>query len=408
MMKVRKRFTATAVPAPLIESLTSIVSLRTVQHGKPHDHPKAQIKRHSSTSTRTEWRSKSCISATNPAQMLQTIRAYTLCARLQNRGRVPQGRVNYILVFHFPLPWCGGTVVLLNGTEDNLLPEPMLPPKKYHLFHRNSFGFRVHDVDVIPRLQQKRDVGLPQCSVRHMGGLGDTIFCEVSQLLRNVMEETGGVFTWIVCGSQSEGGGWGLGSNSVSRISATINDEFSGSFEGGLDRDDVRELRTPHGTEKAYEEHIRNRASSDKSEEQIHEVGTKCEEQARDRASSSKFEEEVHEFGTINVVGVRKESHNLTLRRIHGNRRKCHATLRRKIKAVEPNYGLGLVGGNLQMADECGLDSQSKKEESGSLASNNLDSLNRVLRSFSNRKPAKPKALLLGGRGFKNSLMSSK
>ncbi|GAB4835036.1 hypothetical protein Ancab_033304, partial [Ancistrocladus abbreviatus] len=58
--------------------------------------------------------------------------------------------------------------------------------------------------------------------------------------------------------------------------------------------------------------------------------------------------------------------------------------------------------------EECGLDSLSKKEECGSLDSNNLDSLNRVLSSFRNRKIARPKALLLGGRGIKSSLMSSK
>ncbi|GAB4859375.1 hypothetical protein Ancab_010838, partial [Ancistrocladus abbreviatus] len=222
-----------------------------------------------------------------------------------------------------------------------------------------------------------------------------------------VMEEMGGEFTWSVRGSQSDvqvaEGAWGLRSNSVSRILATIDGEDSGTFERGLDRDDVSELRTPRGTEKACEEQARDRASTGKSKEEIHEFGTTCEEQACDRASSGKSEEEVHEFGTINVIGARKESYNLTMRRLHGNMRKCHAALRRKTKIVDgPKYGIGPAGGNLQMLDECGLDSQSNKEEGGSLASNNSDSLNIVLSSFRNRKVARPKALLLSGRGIKN------
>ncbi|GAB4835035.1 hypothetical protein Ancab_033303 [Ancistrocladus abbreviatus] len=97
-----------------------------------------------------------------------------------------------------------------------------------------------------------------------------------------VMEEMGGVFTWSVRGSQlavqAVKGAWGFGSNSASRILATIDGDDSGSFEGGLYRDDVRELRMPRGTEKACEEQACDKVSSRKFEEQIQEIGAICEE----------------------------------------------------------------------------------------------------------------------------------
>ncbi|GAB4857208.1 hypothetical protein Ancab_015116 [Ancistrocladus abbreviatus] len=145
-----------------------------------------------------------------------------------------------------------------------------------------------------------RNVGLPQCSVRYMGGdlmpisstytdilhsymvegdkrlamwlaeirpwnckkilvitVGARLIKEVVQIKVNdlfspvkVIEEIGGGFAWTDNGSQYDvqagERAWGIGSNNESRVPATTDGEGSGSFEAEFDRDEIASLRVPH------------------------------------------------------------------------------------------------------------------------------------------------------------------